>query len=131
MRATVASHSCASFSYSARPLMSATIVAASLRVPRLTRSARAVRRLAATRLGSLAGQIPLERGKRGRRELVRRQPLPVPLPHAGPEPPGLALGIDQQPPLVDPDHAPGLDDDASVDQHLVDVVGGPALDQRL
>src|SRR6266446_4726074 len=98
MRATVASHSCASFSYSARPLMSATIVVASLRVPRLTRRARASRRLAPTRLGSPVAQLGLERGKRCRRELVRRPPLPVPLRDAGPEPLGLALGVGQQPP---------------------------------
>src|SRR6266540_2453007 len=94
------------------------------------RNWRRVRSLMGRLLGS-AREIGGERRKRRGRELVRRQPLPVPFGHVAPEPLGLRLRLGQERYLVHAHDAAALDDGLAVHDDLVDIVPGPALHEGL
>src|SRR5216110_156880 len=109
------------------------IAATTSQRPLRTRSAGtldAVMPIGSPRDGS-SPEVGRQRWKRLRRELVGRQPLPVPLGNARPQAIRFGLSLGQQPRLVEAHDMTVLDARLAVDDHLVDVIRRPALYERL
>src|SRR2546427_8539018 len=109
------------------------IAATTSQRPLRTRSAGtldAVMPIGSPRDGS-SPEIARERWKRLRRELVGRQPLPVPLGNGRPQAIRFGLSLGQQPRLVEAHDMTVLDARLAVDDHLIDVIRRPALYERL
>src|SRR5438046_2519566 len=107
--------------------------AAASQRPLRTRSAGtldAVMPIGAPRDGS-SPEVGRQRWKRLRRELVGRQPLPVPLGNGRPQAIRFGLSFGQQPRLVEAHDMTVLDARLAVDDHLIDVIRRPALYERL